>query len=124
MPSKFRKSVFACSPSIFCAAVVLLLLAPTVNAQSSNQYPLLRKPTVSKTQIAFSYGGDLWIVDRNGGDAHRLTSDVGIELDRVFSPDGSMIAFTGEYNGHKDVHVVPAAGGLPRRCPSRPSTYQ
>ncbi len=124
MPSKFRKSVFACSPSIFCAAAVLLLLAPTVNAQSSNQYPLLRKPTVSKTQIAFSYGGDLWTVDRSGGDARRLTSDVGIEIDPVFSPDGSMIAFTGEYDGNEDVYVVPAAGGVPKRLTSHPSPDQ
>jgi tricorn protease len=124
MPSKFRKSVFACSLSIFCAAVVLLLLAPTVNAQSSNQYPLLRKPTVSKTQIAFSYGGDLWIVDRSGGDARRLTTDVGIEIDPVFSPDGSMIAFTGEYDGNEDVYVVPAAGGVPKRLTSHPSPDQ
>src|SRR4029077_445861 len=121
MPSKSRKSVFACSLSIFCAAVVLLLLAPTANAQSSNQYPLLRKPTVSKTQIAFSYGGDLWIVDRSGGDARRLTSDVGIETDPVFSPDGSMIAFTGEYDGNTDVFVIPAIGGVPKRLTYHPA---
>jgi len=63
---------------------------------------------VSKTQIAFSYGGDLWIVDRTGGEARRLTSDIGIEIDPVFSPDGSMIAFTGEYDGNEDVYVIPA----------------
>src|SRR4029077_12021081 len=124
MPSKSRKSVFACSLSIFCAAVVLLLLAPTANAQSSNQYPLLRKPTVSKTQIAFSYGGDLWIVDRSGGDARRLTSDIGIEIDPIFSPDGSLIAFTGEYDGNEDVYVIPAAGGLPKRLTSHPGSDQ
>src|SRR5882724_9270800 len=124
MASKFRKSVFACSPSIFCAAVVLLLLAPTVNAQSSNQYPLLRKPTVSKTQIAFSYGGDLWIVDRTGGEARRLTSDIGIEIDPIFSPDGKWIAFTGEYDGNEDVYVIPAAGGIPKRLTSHPSSDQ
>ncbi|MCP6769281.1 hypothetical protein NL529_30980, partial [Klebsiella pneumoniae] len=55
------------------------IAAPRVAAQSSNQYALFRKPTISKTQIAFSYGGDLWIVDRNGGEARRLTSDIGIE---------------------------------------------
>ena len=74
-----------------------------LRAQSSNQYALLRKPTVSKTQIAFSYGGDLWVVDRSGGEARRLTSDIGIEIDPVFSPDGTMIAFTGEYDGNEDV---------------------
>jgi hypothetical protein len=27
---------------------------------------LLQSPTLSKTQIAFAYGGDIWIADRNG----------------------------------------------------------
>ena len=34
---------------------------------------LLRKPTLSKTQIVFSYAGDLWSLPREGGDAKRLT---------------------------------------------------
>jgi tricorn protease len=94
-------------------------------AQSSaNPYALLRKPTVSKTQIAFSYGGDLWIVDRAGGEAKRLTSDVGIEIDPIFSPDGTMIAFTGEYDGNEDVYVVPAAGGIPKRLTTHPDPDQ
>jgi tricorn protease len=42
------------------------LAAAAVSGQSSSAPLLLRKPTVSRTQIAFSYGGDLWIVDRNG----------------------------------------------------------
>ena len=32
---------------------------------------LLQSPSVSKTRIAFTYGGDVWIVDRSGADAHR-----------------------------------------------------
>src|SRR5262249_33840473 len=76
---------------------------------------LLREPTVSATQICFSYAGDLWIVDRNGGNARRLTTDVGIETSPIFSPDGSLIAFTGEYDGNHDVFVVSAQGGMPRR---------
>jgi tricorn protease len=108
------------STSILCLCGVSLCLSGSaeLSAQSPNQYALLRKPTVSETQIAFSYGGDLWIVDRNGGDARRLTSDAGIEIDPVFSPDGSTIAFTGEYDGNEDVYVIPAAGGIPRRLTS------
>ncbi len=88
---------------------------------AQNQKPLLlRKPGVSRTQIVFSYAGDLWIVGRNGGDARRLTSGVGIETDPVFSPDGKLIAFTGEYDGNRDVYVVPAEGGEPKRLTYHP----
>ena len=124
MPVKFRVSSLGLFALMLVATVLLLLCATKLAAQSGNKYPLLRKPTVSKTQIAFSYGGDLWIVDRNGGDARRLTSDVGIEIDPVFSPDGAMIAFTGEYDGNEDVYVVPAAGGVPKRLTSHPGPDQ
>ena len=70
---------------------------------------LLRHPTVSQTQIVFSFAGDLWIVARDGGDARRLTSGIGAETDPFFSPDGTQIAFSGEYDGNQDVYVVPAA---------------
>ena len=82
---------------------------------------LLRFPTVNKTQIVFNYAGDLWSVSREGGDAHRLTSGVGMEILPHFSPDGSMIAFTGEYDGNRDVYVVPAVGGVPRRLTYHPA---
>src|SRR5690242_6757204 len=96
------------------------MFVPTAAAQS-NPPLLLRFPTVNKTQIVFNYGGDLWTVSRDGGDARRLTSGVGAEVLSYFSPDGSMIAFTGEYDGNLDVFVVPAAGGVPRRLTYHPS---
>ena len=82
---------------------------------------LLRFPTVSKTQIVFNYGGDLWIVSRDGGDARRLTSGVGDKTMPSFSPDGTMVAFTGEYDGNRDVFVVQATGGVPKRLTYHPA---
>jgi|HubBroStandDraft_1064217.scaffolds.fasta_scaffold00003_100 tricorn protease len=104
------------------AALVLMasLFLPAASAQSDPPL-LLRFPTVSKTQIVFNYGGDLWIVGREGGDARRLTSGVGAETQPSFSPDGSTIAFTGEYDGNLDVYVVPATGGVPRRLTFHPA---
>src|SRR5688572_6302125 len=75
---------------------------------------LLRYPAVSTTQIAFVHAGDVWIVPREGGDARRLTTSAGIESFPRFSPDGRMVAFTGEYAGNQDVYVVPSEGGDPR----------
>ena len=124
MRNKLGSSIFGLFVSILFAALIWIVAAPELAEQSANQYALMRKPTVSKTQIAFSYGGDLWIVDRSGGEAKRLTSDVGIEIDPMFSPDGTMIAFTGEYDGNEDVYVVPAAGGIPKRLTTHPDSDQ
>jgi len=96
------------------------LLFPAASAQSGPPL-LLRFPTLSKTQIVFNYGGDLWIVSREGGDAKRLTAGIGTETLPSFSPDGSMIAFTGEYDGNKDVYVIPVTGGVPRRLTFHPA---
>jgi tricorn protease len=82
---------------------------------------LVQKPTLSKTHIVFAYAGDLWNVPREGGDAVRLTSGGGGETDPAFSPDGTKIAFTGEYDGNVDVFVVPASGGVPKRLTWHPA---
>lgn len=82
---------------------------------------LMQKPTLSKTHIAFSYAGDLWLVSREGGEARLLTSGNGTKTDPVFSPDGSMIAFSGDYDGNVDVYVMPSEGGVPRRLTHHPA---
>jgi hypothetical protein len=104
---------------IFTLAIVSFVSHSTV-AQSDPSL-LLRFPTVSKTQIVFNYGGDLWIVSRDGGEARLLTSAVGDETVPSFSPDGTMVAFTGEYDGNVDVFVVPATGGVPKRLTYHPA---
>ncbi len=90
-------------------------------ATSGDKYHLLQRPALSQTQIVFNYAGDLWSVDRKGGHATRLTVGVGIETSPVFSPDGSTIAFTGEYDGNQDVFTIPAAGGVPHRVTYHPA---
>lgn len=81
---------------------------------------LMRAPTLSADRIAFACAGDLWVVPRSGGQAVRLTAGAGTERNPFFSPDGSQIAFTGEYDGNVDVYVVPAGGGVPRRLTYHP----
>jgi tricorn protease len=81
---------------------------------------LLRDPDVGSDHIVFVHANDIWLVDRDGGDALRLTSGEGAETDPAFSPDGRWIAFTGEYGGNMDVFVVPATGGEPRRLTWHP----
>jgi tricorn protease len=104
--------------------VVLAGLAVTSAAAPAATAPplLLREPTLSRTSIVFSYAGDLWSVPREGGEARRLTAGPGMERLPQFSPDGSQIAFTGEYDGNIDVFVVPAEGGVPRRLTWHPES--
>ncbi len=81
---------------------------------------LLQKPALNNSQISFVYADDLWIVGREGGNARQLTTDIGLETDPHFSPDGSRIAFTGNYDGNPDVYVVSANGGKPQRLTYHP----
>jgi len=90
-------------------------------AADSNALLLLQQPALSQSQIVFVYAGDLWIVPRDGGEARRLTTGTGVESNPSFCPDGSLISFTGEYDGNIDVFVVPASGGVPKRLTWHPA---
>lgn len=81
---------------------------------------LLRQPTVSDRSVVFVYADDLWMADRDGGAARRLTTHEGTESLPHFSPDGSMIAFSAQYGGNTDVYVMPATGGEPKRLTWHP----
>jgi len=76
---------------------------------------LFRYPDVSKDRIAFSYGGDIWTVPIDGGVATKLSSPAGPEIAPKFSPDGEMLAFTGNYDGNSDIYTVAVGGGVPKR---------
>jgi tricorn protease len=82
---------------------------------------LLRHPTVNKTSIVFKFADDLWEVPREGGSAVRLTSSPGVVGDPFFSPDGTMIAFSANYDGHQNVYVIPDRGGVPKRLTAHPA---
>ncbi len=83
---------------------------------------LLRQPSLSATQIAFAHGGDIWVVDKKGGDAKRITSTPAIEQDPHFSPDGKWIAFTSNRSGMSQVYMVSAEGGIPTRLTWYPAS--
>lgn len=103
----------------------LLALAFYGTARAQSPAPLLlENPTVSRSQIAFSHAGDIWIVPRTGGDARRLTSTPARDNFPIFSPDGSEIAFA-RYNPAAgpfgwDIFVTPTAGGEESRVTFHP----
>jgi tricorn protease len=103
--------------------LVLSICLATANAHSGYaETPpfLLRDPAVSETQIAFAYAGNIWTAKRDGSAIRRLTS-AGHEAMPVFSPDGSQIAFTGDYDGGHGIYIVSTAGGEPRRLTYNPA---
>jgi len=114
-------------------AVALLLLFPVVPAalacplagQTPEPPPreetrLLRFPHIHGDRVLFSYAGDLYTAPLAGGEATPLTSHHGFELFGRFSPDGRWVAFSGEYSGTRQVHLVPAEGGEPRQLTFHP----
>ncbi len=82
---------------------------------------MLRQPAVSRDHLAFVYAGDLWLADRSGGNARRLTSHAASEFAPRFSPDGKSIAFSASYDGNTDVYVIGLDGGAPKRLTWHPS---
>jgi len=75
----------------------------------------MRYSDVSEQQISFVYGGDIWIMPKEGGTALQLTRSPGEESWPKFSPDGKELAFTASYHGNQDVYVLPVTGGVPTR---------
>src|SRR5207237_8140991 len=73
----------------------------------------------------FSYLGDLWTVDSNGGTATRLTVHEAHDGYPRWSPDGRWIAFaSNRFNAaapntlNYDIFVIPSTGGEARRITS------
>ncbi|MEN8788877.1 MAG: PDZ domain-containing protein [Flavobacteriaceae bacterium] len=103
--------------------IIAMAVVGTVNlnAQNTQDTRLLRSPAISDDKIAFVYAEDLWVADIDGSNPRRLTIDEGVETNPVFSPDGSLIAFSAEYDGNTDVFVIPSTGGIPKRLTWHPS---
>ena len=76
---------------------------------------LIQYPDVSESQICFTYGNDLWLVNKSGGNAVKLSSPIGRETFPKFSPDGKTIAFNATYNGNTDIYTISTNGGIPQR---------
>ena len=108
--------------AIFAVAGLAGLAATSIATANGGTTRLLRSPTVSATHIAFAYANNIWIVERAGGAARRLTSFQGQTSNPHFSPDGKWVAFSGEYAGNNDVYVVPSEGGEPKRLTWHPGS--
>ncbi len=117
------KNAFRSAPvAMLAIAGTAAAFAPAALAEINPHGGMLRYPDISKSQIVFVYGNDLWTVPREGGRATPLAGPVGQELFPKFSPDGSEIAFVGNYDGDTDIYVIEKDGGLARRVTHHPGT--
>ena len=108
----------------FISLLLLTALSMTVRAQKI-EIPdalMLRFPDVSEDEIAFVYAEDVWVVSKTGGVARRITSTKGMEYFPKFSPDGSEIAFTANYDGNSDVYTITHQGFNLHRLTFHPGT--
>jgi tricorn protease len=94
--------------------ILTLLLISILNI-TAQEARLMRFPAIHGDQVVFSYAGDLFTVNSDGGTARKLTNDVGYEMFPRFSPDGQTIAFTAQYDGNTELYSMPADGGIPIR---------
>lgn len=105
-----KKSLFA----------LILILGIAIFSYAQVDARMFRQPDVSAAHITFVYAGDIWVVPKEGGIAHRLSSPAGEEVSPKFSPDGSKITFSGNYDGNQDVYVISTLGGNPVRITYHP----
>ena len=97
------------------AAAICLCSGAALQAAENTEARLLRFPATNGRDVVFTYAGDLFTAPLAGGEARRLTSHIGYEMFAHYSPDGQTIAFTGEYDGNREVYIIPARGGEPVR---------
>jgi tricorn protease len=98
---------------LFAGLTALVLADATGTADAAGGY--FRQPAIHGDTVVFTAEGDLWSVPASGGSARRLTSHPAEESRAAISPDGRWLAFSAAYEGPVEAHVMPLAGGAPKR---------
>ncbi|MFG0300427.1 MAG: S41 family peptidase [Phycisphaerales bacterium JB047] len=106
---------------LISAAGIAMTATPLLAQDDDKHSGMFRYPDVGKNHILFVYANDIWIVDKDGGEARPVASPAGQEQHPKFSPDEAHIAFVGNYEGDRDLYTVPTAGGIPMRVTHHPA---
>ncbi|MGV0946985.1 S41 family peptidase [Empedobacter falsenii] len=95
--------------------IIFTLLSAFAISQVSAQEKVYFTSTPSLSPDAktvyFSYDGDIWSTDINGGNASRIIALEGEEINPRVSPDGKWLAFSSNQYGNYDIYVMPINGG-------------
>src|SRR5262249_2569982 len=89
-------------------ALIALCALPSA-ARGQEPIRFARTPDISPDGklVAFSYLGDIWVVEAIGGVARPVTMHEKHDIFPVFSPDGKHLAFSSNRHGNYDVFVIP-----------------
>ncbi|MFW6128648.1 MAG: S41 family peptidase [Candidatus Aminicenantaceae bacterium] len=92
---------------------IIIITTNVIQANPENviERPLMRFPDIYEDNIVFVYGEDIWKFSPHEEVATRLTIHDGEERFPKFSPNGELIAFTGEYDGNPDIYIMNPYGG-------------
>ena len=102
-------------------AVFVFLSSFAIAQEPVGRPMVISRVALNRTQVAFTYAGKIWLVDRNGGTAKRLTITPNEETSPVFAPDGKRIAFSRSNGNDWDVFISNADGsGEPVRVTMMP----
>ena len=84
--------------------ILTSLISLTLSAENASW---LRYPSISPDgkSVAFSYKGDIYIVDSEGGRARQITSNPAYDYSPVWAPDGKNIAFASDRYGNFDIFI-------------------
>ena len=102
---------------------VFAILTASATMAATEQTPLwLRSNSISPdgSEIAFTYKGNIYIVDSDGGQARQLTTNPAYDTTPLWTPDGQNIVFCSTRERSKDVFMVSAKGGSPTRITTHP----
>ena len=123
-------------PLILALAAVLLASAcggsSDVPASSDDDAlsiaPSERPADSTESRIAFRSNrtgtSEIYVIDSDGQNVRRITDDLGLEADLMWSPDGEQIAFASDRDGNYEIYVIGADGhGLLRLTDHPASDY-
>ena len=107
--------------SLTLLAASLSLSVAALAQQGVDRPLLISRVAINQSHVAFTYAGKIWLVERTGGIAKRLTNTPNEETSPVFSPDGRRIAFSRLNGNDWDVFIAQADGsGDPTRVTMMP----